>query len=51
MSKAKENDLMALCKKEIIPQECHGYIKSTAYSKEDVVPLSVSDEDDETDDD
>ena len=43
----KKNDLVALCSKEIIPEEFHSYYESLPSSKKekDFVPMESSDED------
>ena len=47
ISMQKKNDLVALCSKEIIPEEFHSYYESLPSSKKetDFVPMESSDED------
>ena len=49
ISVAKKADLVNLCKKQIIPEEFHGYYNSlpTTKNKTDVIPSPASDEEEE----
>lgn len=50
ISMQKKSDLIALCSKEIIPEEFHTYYESLPSSKteKDFVPMESSDEDTDT---
>lgn len=49
VSAAKKADLLNLCKKQIIPEDCHEYYKNltTTHTKTDVIPAPATDEEEE----